>query len=105
MDNNGNNKFLNGFIWGFIIGGALVFLLGTKKGKKLLRAISEEGLENITDILESQDEEHEDEEQSQETQTSSSNHDNHKNGEAKKYNPVIDTKSKIRRFFRRSKKI
>ena len=31
--NNHSNKFLDGFLWGFIIGGAVVFLIGTKKGK------------------------------------------------------------------------
>ena len=37
--------FLAGFFWGVVIGAALVFLLGTKKGKRLLKVISEEGLE------------------------------------------------------------
>ncbi len=53
MNNNGNhgNKFFEGFIWGAIIGGAIVFLMGTKKGKKLLKAITQEGVGNLADII------------------------------------------------------
>lgn len=43
-----NSKFSNGFIWGIALGGALVFLLGTKKGKKILQSFTSTGL----DILE-----------------------------------------------------
>lgn len=58
MDNNnptessGQGKFFNGFLLGLLVGAAVVFLLGTKKGKKLLKAISEEGIDNISNILE-----------------------------------------------------
>lgn len=60
MDNNNNptatsgqgNNFFNGFLLGVLVGAAVVFLLGTKKGKKLLKAISGEGIENISNILE-----------------------------------------------------
>lgn len=57
MNNNHNhhgNGFLNGFLWGAIIGGGVVFLLGTKKGKKLLKVITEglEDVSEITDLLE-----------------------------------------------------
>ena len=58
MDNNNgksNNNFLSGFILGALIGGAIVFLLGTEKGKKILKAISDEGLDNLSDILEKAD--------------------------------------------------
>lgn len=53
MDNNNNsgNNFLSGFLLGALIGAAVVFLLGTKKGKRLLKAISEEGIDNISNIL------------------------------------------------------
>lgn len=43
-------NFFQGFLWGAIIGGSIVFLLGTKKGKKLLKTITEEGIENISNI-------------------------------------------------------
>lgn len=53
MNNNGNNSgggFLNGLILGVILGGGAVFLFGTKKGKKLLKTITEEGLDGIADL-------------------------------------------------------
>jgi len=54
MNNNHGNKFFDGFLWGAILGGGLVFLLGTKKGKKLLKTITEEGVEGLSEILEAQ---------------------------------------------------
>lgn len=53
MSNNGSRNggsFFNGFLWGAILGGGLVFLLGTKKGKQLLKVITERGLEGISEI-------------------------------------------------------
>ncbi|MDO8657971.1 MAG: hypothetical protein Q7K55_04475 [Candidatus Levybacteria bacterium] len=41
----GGGKFMSGLLWGAIIGGGLVFLLGTKKGKKIIKTLSEEGIE------------------------------------------------------------
>jgi uncharacterized protein YcfJ len=58
MDNNNNksnNNFLSGFLLGALVGGVIVFLLGTEKGKKILKAISDEGLVNLSDILEKAD--------------------------------------------------
>lgn len=53
MENNNNsNKFFTGFLWGAIIGGGVVWLLSTKKGKKLLNTISDRGLENISKLIE-----------------------------------------------------
>lgn len=55
MENNNSNsggKFVNGFLLGALIGVGVVFLLGTKKGKKVLKTISEEGLSSIPNILE-----------------------------------------------------
>ncbi len=54
MNNNESRQggnFFQGFLWGAIIGGGIVFLLGTKKGKRLLKTITEEGLDNISDII------------------------------------------------------
>lgn len=42
--------FLNGLLLGFLIGGGAVFLFGTKKGKRLLKLITEEGLEGISEL-------------------------------------------------------
>ncbi len=41
---------MGGFLLGMIIGASCVFLLGTKKGKKILDTLTEEGLESIDDL-------------------------------------------------------
>lgn len=65
--NHHSNGFMNGFLFGAIIGAALVFFLFTDKGKKLLKTITEEGMEefsNLKDLVEDEmndeDEEYED---------------------------------------------
>lgn len=72
MNNNGNhgNKFFEGFIWGAIIGGGVVFLMGTKKGKKLLKAITQEGVGNLADIIDEgmDEDDYEEEEEIEKTQ-------------------------------------
>ena len=50
-NNNSGNNFFSGFLLGALIGAAVVFLLGTKKGKRIWKAISEEGIDNISNIL------------------------------------------------------
>ncbi|MDP3987583.1 MAG: YtxH domain-containing protein [Candidatus Levybacteria bacterium] len=46
MNNSSHGHgFMNGFLLGAILGGAAVFLLGTKKGKNILKLISEESFE------------------------------------------------------------
>jgi hypothetical protein len=50
---NGNS--FSSFLLGVIVGGLIVFLLGTEKGKKILKIISEKGLDNISNILEKAD--------------------------------------------------
>lgn len=50
MNNNSSGGFSHGFLLGIILGGGIVFLMGTKKGKKLLKTITEEGLEGIADL-------------------------------------------------------
>jgi hypothetical protein len=55
MENNNHKSegnFFGGFMFGLLVGGLVVFLLATKKGKKILKAISEEGLDKVSDILE-----------------------------------------------------
>ena len=47
-----SNNFFSGFLLGLLIGAFVVFLLGTKKGKKLLKVISEGGQDNISNISE-----------------------------------------------------
>lgn len=47
----GSNKFFDGLIWGLLLGGGAVFLLGTKKGNKLLKIITEEGGGTLSEII------------------------------------------------------
>lgn len=42
--------FLNGLLLGLVIGAGLVLLLATKKGKRVLRMISEDGLDSVTSL-------------------------------------------------------
>lgn len=44
-NNHSHGGNFNAFLWGLIIGAGAVFLFGTKKGKRMLKTISEEGLE------------------------------------------------------------
>jgi gas vesicle protein len=50
-----DNKFTTGMLLGLILGGGAVFLLGTRTGKNLLKIISEQGMDGITDLLEEYD--------------------------------------------------
>ena len=47
-----DNKFTTGLMLGIIIGGGAVFLLGTRTGKNLLKILSEQGMDGLTDLLE-----------------------------------------------------
>lgn len=93
MDNNkSGSNFFSGFLLGALIGGVVVFLLGTKKGKRILKTISEEGAENISSILDKidkanlQDELSEDDPMSDEDLSSKET--------------VVKDKPKAKRFFR-----
>lgn len=37
---------------GAIVGGAAIFLLGTKKGNKILKTLTEDGFEGLTNLIE-----------------------------------------------------
>lgn len=55
MDSNNNksgNNFFSGFLLGALIGAAIVLLFVTKKGKRILKVISEKGLDDISNLLE-----------------------------------------------------
>ena len=44
-------KFFNGFLLGLVVGALVVFFLGTKKGKKIWKAITEKGIDNFSNLL------------------------------------------------------
>ncbi len=55
MDNRGSGG--NNFLLGIVVGAAAVFLLGTDKGRKVLKTITEEGFEGLSDMIERAEEE------------------------------------------------
>lgn len=59
-NNNSGNSFKS-FLLGALIGGAAVYLLGTKKGRKLLQTVVENGLEGASEIEELLEENYEEE--------------------------------------------
>ncbi len=93
----GGNRFFEGFLWGAIIGGAVVYFLSTKGGKKILKTLTEEGLGNLADLMEEGVEEYEEvEEISGEDNAPSGN------GVKEKVEKVKEDKPSVRkRFFRR----
>jgi hypothetical protein len=97
---NNDSRFSNGFIIGLIVGGGAVFLLGTKTGKKILKNLSEQGWEGLTEMLEEAEQSEDSEEPVEEV---SSNHHHHANeeidGEVKE-EPKEPAK---KRFFRKAK--
>lgn len=94
QNTNHDNKFFSGFLLGLIVGSAVVFLLATKTGKKILKLVSEEGFERLSDIVDEKDFQ---EEEIEEVDTVVEEPE--VNGEVKK---VIARKP--RRFFKRVKK-
>jgi gas vesicle protein len=94
-----NNRLSNGFILGLIVGGAAVFLFGTKTGKNLLKKFSEEGWEGLTEMLEEVDMGEYEEEPAEEEEVVPSNHKT--NGELKEEVPEEVKVASKKRFFKR----
>jgi len=55
-ENNRDNKFMIGFFIGGLIGAGLMFLMGTKEGKKIEKMIEKKGKETLSDLEEKVDE-------------------------------------------------
>ena len=116
----GNSRFSDGFLVGALIGGAVVFLLGTKKGNKVLKVISEEGIEGLTRFVDETSEHIDDyiEEKEEDVQESKEVHKAEHNHQEKELvteeTPVptgvvveaktSEEKTKPHRFFKRGKK-
>lgn len=56
----GNSRFSDGFLIGALVGGVAVFLFATKKGNKVLKAISENGMDGLTDLIDNFEKNHQD---------------------------------------------
>ena len=102
MNNHNNNHHSShlgsGFLLGVIVGAAIVFLFATKKGKKILKLLSEEGLKDIASALEGDGDYEEDEiERVPEEPIISST------GEPESQNGETNGKPKKKRFFKRVK--
>ena len=52
MNNNGGSRFFDGFLLGVVVGAIAVFLFGSKSPKKIVKTISEEGLEGFQNLVE-----------------------------------------------------
>jgi len=50
MNNDRDNKFMIGFFIGGLIGAGLMFLMGTKEGKKVEKMIEKKGRETLEDL-------------------------------------------------------
>lgn len=48
----GGGRFSDGFLLGLIIGGGLVLLFTTKKGNKILKVVTDEGLDGLGKFIE-----------------------------------------------------
>src|SRR3989344_7849046 len=100
-----NNKFLDGVLWGLLIGGVGVFLFGTKKGNKVLKTITEEGtagLNKVLEDIESAAENIEDEADSDIVQTKKEEIGNTFSDNHLKDISELKEKPKVRRFFKSS---
>jgi hypothetical protein len=75
---NNESKFSNGFILGLLIGGGLVFLLGTKTGKNITKIISDQGLDGLLSLLDEYD---------------VSNLEEEEEGDEEEFNPEVKTNS------------
>lgn len=94
----GSNKFIDGFIWGLLLGGGAVFLLGTKKGNKLLKIITEEGSGTLNEIIKEVEEVSEDMGFTEEPKNTQGSLKHSEKEEESHEN------TKVRRFFKASKK-
>lgn len=107
-NNNSGNNFFSGFLLGALVGAAVVFLLATKKGKRILKIISEKGLDNISNLLEKADQAGELEEFDKDDEPSSvSAPAKAPEAKARSFTPrrfavkeTAEEKPKVRRFFR-----
>lgn len=106
MDNNPSagsghgSNFFSGFLLGALVGAGLVFLFGTKKGKKLLRIISEKGADNISSILEKAEKTADLAEIQEEDELSFAKASEDQGGKFTVKEKTVEEKPKVKRFFK-----
>ena len=97
----GGGRFSDGFLVGAVFGAAAFFLLGTKKGNKILKVISEEGATELSSLInefEKRSSGAAPEPSSQPSKNSETHEEVSKNGVSNG-----EKSSKPRRFFKKSK--
>jgi hypothetical protein len=108
MNNEGKGN--GGFWLGVIVGGAAVFLLGTKTGRNLLKNLSEQGLTGVSDLIEDVNMEDFEEEEEEIPSPIPSPIEDYTNGEKSREKHVSPEEKEAqeekpkRRFFRKFKK-
>ena len=50
MEKNRGPKIFSGFFLGALVGGTAVFLFGTKRGRRILKSLTREGMEDVSDL-------------------------------------------------------
>lgn len=50
MDHHNNNNHGNGFLLGLMLGGVLTLLFTTKKGREIVREMTDKGLEKFSEL-------------------------------------------------------
>ena len=101
---NNHGRFTDGFLLGALVGGFAVFLLGTHKGKKLLKAITDEGFEGLGEIAKEWENEAKKETKGQLKKVEEKIGDFEESIEVENANGNGHGKPHSKRFFRRSSK-
>jgi hypothetical protein len=112
----GNSRFSDGFLFGALVGGAVVFLLGTRKGNRVLKIISEEGIDGLTRFVEETSENIDNFIEEKDLSVNSEQKKKDVHNEEQDHQPkelvtevipvenVVEGKTKPHRFFKRTKK-
>lgn len=56
-NNNSGNKFFNGFLLGVVVGALAFFLLGTQRGKRILKSISQDKFDDLSKLFQEKEKE------------------------------------------------
>ncbi|MBI4079090.1 MAG: hypothetical protein HY429_02215 [Candidatus Levybacteria bacterium] len=101
MRNNNNGGHLSTFLLGALFGAGIVFFLTTKKGKKILQTIKEEGLDGIEELSEMLEEEESFDAIQQEEGEDVASKEKTTNGEAHQNGSIVEHIKRVpRRFFK-----